>query len=684
MKNVLFILWTGILFGICFCKECPSAKADIAFVVDDSSSVQRSNFKLELALVQDIVQTLEVGRSAVQVGFVSFSNTVKHQFYFNDKANKNKADLLQKIGNIRFRRGGTDIAKALRETFEDQFQDSSKGGRDDAEKILVLITDGTSPGTEEISRTIRNVGIDIFCVGITDGVEIQQLADIAGDPSKVFDARSFSELGNIAEILSTTACDAIQPEVRPCDSAPCQHSGTCVEKDDGTFTCSCTDNYRGTRCEIVISPCESGPCQHSGTCVDHENGQFSCLCVKPLYLGQFCEIKADQCEPNPCLNGGTCSSSTFETFSCQCPTQFMGALCHIEVPVKPCEPNPCLNSGVCVEAGEDFICRCMVDYMGSTCEIERTACIPSPCKNDAVCIEGEGSQTSVCLCKKGFGDINCRTGGLIPKVAEIGDDAVFSCKNSQKISTHHADIDGVELNRVDRMKNQDVRLKTIEKTDIHRKFLCHYMSELVNSTSSMNLPLIVVEKKSEKIETGTRLSCSAHNIFKNVDIIITVNDVQDEQTLTLGEGGLKDNTISTGETKYTVAEPSEVIEKSVLVDDQNAEVRCSVTYHKQELWSGLLAEKHEVQPKEKGGFPIWVWILLGIVIVGIVTAVIVYNVCPPCRRGAIGKRKSRSEDDDNKKGEEFTELDKKHDLNSVDVENNKENDESKVPLKSDT
>ena len=187
--------------------ECPSAKADIAFVVDDSSSVQRSNFKLELALVKDIVQTLEIGRSAVQVGFVSFSNTVKHQFFFNDNANKNKADLLQKIGNIRFRTGGTDIAKALRETFEDHFQDASKGGRDDAEKILVLITDGTSPGTEEISRTIRDAGIDILCVGITDGVDIPQLTDIAGDPSKVFDVRSFSGLGDIAEILSTTACD---------------------------------------------------------------------------------------------------------------------------------------------------------------------------------------------------------------------------------------------------------------------------------------------------------------------------------------------------------------------------------------------------------------------------------------------------------------------------------------------
>ena len=160
-----------------------------------------------LGFIQGIVQKLDIGRDAVQVGFVSFSNTVKHQFYFNDKVNTNQADLVQKIGNIIFRRGGTDIARALTETYEKHFQDATKGGRDDAAKMLVLITDGTSTGTEGISKTIRDAGIDILCVGITDGVDIQQLADIAGDPSKVFDARSFTGLEDIAGSLSSKACN---------------------------------------------------------------------------------------------------------------------------------------------------------------------------------------------------------------------------------------------------------------------------------------------------------------------------------------------------------------------------------------------------------------------------------------------------------------------------------------------
>lgn len=36
----------------------------------------------------------------------------------------------------------------------------------------------------------------------------------------------------------------------PCDSAPCLHSGQCVETDGGTFTCICPAGYSGNLCEV--------------------------------------------------------------------------------------------------------------------------------------------------------------------------------------------------------------------------------------------------------------------------------------------------------------------------------------------------------------------------------------------------------------------------------------------------
>lgn len=649
--SILIIIYSGILLDNCSSQECPSAKADIVFVVDDSSSVQRSNFKIVLAFIQDIVRTLAIGTDAAQVGFVSFSNTVKNQFYFNDYTEK--AGLIDKIGKIIFRTGGTDIAKALNEAFQSHFQNPSGGGRDDASKVLVLITDGTSRGTEEISRTIRNAGIDILCVGITSGVDLQQLADISGDRSKVFDASAgFSRLETITGMLSSKTCDAIQPEVNPCDS---------------------------------------GPCQHSGTCVNHGGGEYSCLCTRQ-YVGKLCEMKVDKCDPNPCLHGGSCSS-TFYSFTCQCTPKFMGAICDLEVPVKPCEPNPCLNSGVCEESGEDFICHCLPDYTGKTCESEITACIPNPCVHNAVCYEDEGRHTPVCLCKEGFGDINCETGGLIPIVAEIGGDTDVSCINSQNISMQDIEIVGTELKRQERKTNKVVRLKNVGETDIHSTLLCHYSSQSTNTTTSMNLPLIVVEKKTEKSETATKFTCAVFTVFKNVNITIEVSNLKyrlkDDQTtanLTLGESELSSNKEVTGDPSYTVSEPEEMISKYVVVDDQHADVRCSVTYNNKEIWSGLLSEKKEVPPKikETEGFPVWAWILLGIVIGGVITVIIVYNVCKSCRRGAAGKRKSRSKSEDKEEGEEFKALGKKQDFNNIEIENDNEANDSKVPLKSDT
>ena len=41
--------------------------------------------------------------------------------------------------------------------------------------------------------------------------------------------------------------------------------------------------------------------------------------------------------------------------------------------------------------------------------------MPSPCENEASCIEDTVNEIPVCLCKDGFGDINCRTGKCIPR-----------------------------------------------------------------------------------------------------------------------------------------------------------------------------------------------------------------------------------------------------------------------------
>ena len=186
-------------------SECTSSQADVVFLVDDSSSVGISNFKNKVRpFVQDVVRTLDIGPSAVQVGYTSFSNTVVHQFNLNEYMDKDA--LISAIGDVLFRTGGTDIQKALTEAYKEHFQTAANGVRKDSAKVLVLITDGSSTGTNSISQTIRDAGITILCVGIKSA-NLAQLESIAGDPSKVFIASDFSRLASIQENLITETCE---------------------------------------------------------------------------------------------------------------------------------------------------------------------------------------------------------------------------------------------------------------------------------------------------------------------------------------------------------------------------------------------------------------------------------------------------------------------------------------------
>ena len=88
----------------------------------------------------------------------------------------------------------------------------SAGMRDDPgiPKVLVLLTDGYSNGKSVYSpaTALKNLGVNIFSVGVGSSVSVMELNDIASDPDGdyVFQLDSFNELADWVDRLSSVSC----------------------------------------------------------------------------------------------------------------------------------------------------------------------------------------------------------------------------------------------------------------------------------------------------------------------------------------------------------------------------------------------------------------------------------------------------------------------------------------------
>lgn len=190
-------------------KNCNNQKADIVFLVDASGSVGSTNFMKQLDYIISVTGNLNVAPDGVRVGLVTFSDDAHLQF--NLDAHMDKNILMMALGFVPYQSGSTYTDEGLKYVRENSFL-TQNGGRDDAQNVVIVMTDGqsTEPAlTKSEARALRKNGTIIISVGIGAGVDKTELENIASGSNYSIMAQDFNSLDQTLDLITPLTCDAI-------------------------------------------------------------------------------------------------------------------------------------------------------------------------------------------------------------------------------------------------------------------------------------------------------------------------------------------------------------------------------------------------------------------------------------------------------------------------------------------
>lgn len=183
-------------------------KADVAFVLDSSSSIGSSDFSKQLDFVKNTVRQFDVGPTKTQFSVVSFSDQVFDEFHLNRYTSKSQ--VLAAVSNIRYHTGTTSTHLALSHVTNETFLQVN-GGRPDAAKVVIVLTDGQSTyssQTIQAANNLHNTGAEVIAIGIGLGTDKSELNAIATDSAHVFEVTGYDVLSSIQTELEHTTCEA--------------------------------------------------------------------------------------------------------------------------------------------------------------------------------------------------------------------------------------------------------------------------------------------------------------------------------------------------------------------------------------------------------------------------------------------------------------------------------------------
>ncbi|XP_052001054.1 collagen alpha-1(XII) chain isoform X2 [Xyrauchen texanus] len=189
-----------------------SAIADLVFLVDGSWSVGRENFKFIRSFIGDLAGAFDIGEAKTRVAVVQYSTDTRTEFNLNQ--HYRRPDLLRAIKNLPYKGGNTMTGDAIDYLVKNTFTEVA-GARKSFPKVAMIITDGKSQDpVEEYAKRLRNIGVEIFVLGIK-GADEDELKEIASTPHNkhVYNVPNFDMINQVQKKLITEVCSGVEQQL---------------------------------------------------------------------------------------------------------------------------------------------------------------------------------------------------------------------------------------------------------------------------------------------------------------------------------------------------------------------------------------------------------------------------------------------------------------------------------------
>ncbi|XP_061158183.1 collagen alpha-1(XII) chain-like isoform X19 [Syngnathus typhle] len=189
-----------------------SAIADLVFLVDGSWSVGRENFKHIRSFIASLAGAFDIGEDKTRVAVVQYSTDTRTEFPLTRYTRR--GDLIQAINSLPYKGGNTMTGDAIEYLLQNIFTEET-GSRKVFPKIAMIITDGKSQDpVEEHARRLRNIGVEIFVLGIK-GADDDELREMASTPydKHVYNVANFDMIQDVEKKIISEVCSGVDEQL---------------------------------------------------------------------------------------------------------------------------------------------------------------------------------------------------------------------------------------------------------------------------------------------------------------------------------------------------------------------------------------------------------------------------------------------------------------------------------------